>query len=178
MLCDKCKVNQATVHIRQNINGNVREYDLCDKCAAASNILNENNMSFDNLFEGFLNGMGHGGMLYGDGFGGSHSASANICDVCGSSFDDFISGGRLGCPDCYTSFRDRMRSVLKNIQGGTRHTGKGSAEARRLKAQTAPKELTEEERLKNELDLAVKNEEYEKAAKLRDKIRELKGKEG
>ena len=57
MLCDKCKTNQATVHIRQNINGKVREYDLCDKCAAASNILNDVNMSFDNLFEGFLNGM-------------------------------------------------------------------------------------------------------------------------
>ncbi len=175
MLCDKCKTNQATVHIRQNINGKVREYDLCDKCAAASNILNDVNMSFDNLFEGFLNGMGHGGMLYGDGL--YSNKGTDVCSICGSTFDDFVNGGRLGCPECYDTFRDRLRGVLKNIQGGVRHTGKGSPEARRIKAQTAPKELTEEEKLKNELDVAIKNEEYEKAAELRDKIRALKNKE-
>lgn len=174
MLCDKCKVNQATVHIRQSINGNVREYDLCDKCAAASNIFNEANMSFDNMFEGFLNGMGKGGMLYGDGF--YPNKGTDVCNVCGATFEDFVNGGKLGCPDCYDTFRDRLRGVLKNIQAGAKHTGKGSADARRIKAQTAPKELTEEEKLKNELELAVKNEEYEKAAELRDRIKALKGK--
>ncbi len=171
MLCDKCKSNQATVHIRQNINGNVREYDLCDKCAAASDLLNETNLSFDNLFEGFLNGMGQGGMLYGTNKG------TDICSICGATYDDFVNGGKLGCPDCYDTFRNRIKGVLKNIQGSTRHTGKGSDEARRIKTQTAPKELTQEEKLKNDLELAIKNEEYEKAAELRDKIRELKGKE-
>ncbi len=175
MLCDKCKSNQATVHIRQNINGNVREYDLCDKCAAASNLLNDTNMSFDNLFEGFLNGMGQGGMLYGDGL--FTSKGTDVCGACGATFDDFVNGGKLGCPDCYDTFRDRVRGVLKNIQGSVKHTGKGSDEARRIKAKTAPKELTEEEKLKNELDLAIRNEEYERAAEIRDKIRALNGKE-
>lgn len=172
MLCDKCKLNQATVHIRQSINGDVREYDLCDKCAAASDLLNTD-MSFDNLFEGFLNGMEQG-MLYGSPFGGK---STDTCPVCGSVFEDFAGGGRLGCAECYDTFRDRLRGVFKNIQAGARHTGKGSAEARHIKEKVAPKELTEEEKLKNQLDLAIKNEEYEKAAELRDKIRALK-KEG
>ncbi len=175
MLCDKCKTNQATVHIKQNINGKVREYDLCDKCAAASNIFNDANMSFDNLFEGFLNGMGHGGMLYGSS--PYSNKGTDVCSGCGFTFDDFINGGKLGCPQCYDTFRDRLRGVLRNIQGGARHTGKGSAEARRIKAEVAPKELTEEEKLKNELDTAIKNEEYEKAAQLRDQIRALKNKE-
>jgi protein arginine kinase activator len=178
MLCDRCKANQATVHIRQSINGTVREYDLCDKCAAASNMLNESAMSFDNLFEGFLNGMGYGSSGLPYGVGHSHSNTTNVCGTCGSTFEDFVNGGKLGCPECYDTFRDRMRGVLKNIQGSYKHTGKGSDEARRLKAQTAPKELTEEEKLKNELELAIKNEEYEKAAELRDKIKALKEKEG
>jgi protein arginine kinase activator len=133
-------------------------------------------MSFDNLFGGFLNAMGYGGALYGDGY--NHNKGTGVCGVCGATFEDFINGGKLGCPDCYDTFRDRMRGVLKNIQGSVKHTGKGSDEARRLKAQTAPKELTEEEKLKNELELAIKNEEYEKAAELRDKIKALRESEG
>lgn len=177
MLCDRCKTNQATVHIRQNINGDVREYDLCDKCAAASGIdpFSEANMSFDNMFESFLNGMGQGGLLYGTALG---DKSTDVCGTCGATFNDFVNSGKLGCPSCYDTFRGRLRNVLKNIQGSAKHTGKGSDEARRLKAQTAPKELTEEEKLRNELEAAVKAEEYEKAAELRDKIKALKEKEG
>jgi protein arginine kinase activator len=172
MLCDKCKQKQADVFYRQEINGEVHEYHLCEDCAAQSELLS-NNMSFDNLFEGFLNGMGQGGMLYGDGH--LPHKGTDVCGSCGATFADFTNSGRLGCPDCYDTFRNRLRGALKSIQGGaTKHTGKGSAEARRLKAQTAPKELTEEERLKTELDTAIKNEEYEKAAELRDKIRALK----
>lgn len=169
MLCDKCKTNKATVHIRQSINGTVTEYDLCDKCAAESEMINDG-FGFDGLFGGFLNGMGNTESV-------RRKEGSGICPVCGLSFEEFINGGRLGCPDCYTAFGDRLKGVLKNIQGSTLHTGKGSDEARRIKTEEAPKELTEEEKLKNELEQAIKAENYEKAAEIRDEIRALKGKE-
>ena len=33
MLCDKCGKREATVHMMQNINGQVSEINLCSECA-------------------------------------------------------------------------------------------------------------------------------------------------
>jgi len=91
-----------------------------------------------------------------------------VCPKCGMSFEEFQSSGKLGCANCYELFQNRLDPLLKRLHGSTRHHGKvpGTIEKERNKSM-------EIERLREQLDEAIKNEEYEKAAQIRDEIRLL-----
>ena len=54
MLCQRCHKNEATVHIKNNINGNVTEMMLCRDCAEKENITSFFQFPSDNLFSGFF----------------------------------------------------------------------------------------------------------------------------
>jgi protein arginine kinase activator len=76
----------------------------------------------------------------------------------------------LGCGECYKTFGKELESIFKNVQSSSRHNGK------------FPQKAGAEHLMKRELDKlrltlakAVESEEYEEAAKLRDRIRELEG---
>lgn len=90
------------------------------------------------------------------------------CPVCGFSQSDFKKTGRLGCSDCYDAFAEGLFGMLKNMHRGSIHTGKVPAKlaAARRRAQ----ELT---LLQTSLEKAVKEEQFEEAATLRDKILQL-----
>jgi protein arginine kinase activator len=90
------------------------------------------------------------------------------CPVCGHTYSDFRRTGKIGCGECYNVFRAPIAETLKQVQPSTIHTGKlpsKSGEELRLKRRY--------ESLKSELAAAVKNEDYEKAAKLHKQIREI-----
>lgn len=93
------------------------------------------------------------------------------CPKCGLSYEGFQEIGKLGCSECYRSFRDKLVPLLRRIHGNTRHGGKIPSKAGEDMARA--KEL---ERLKRELEEAVRNEEYERAAEIRDRIKLLEGK--
>jgi protein arginine kinase activator len=96
-----------------------------------------------------------------------------VCPNCGLSFRDFRRQGRLGCPHDYVAFEDELLPLLENIHGERQHVGKFPK-----RAPDASKKQYELIRLRNELKVAVDDEEYEAAARLRDQIQELKsGKE-
>ena len=46
---------------------------------------------------------------------------AQLCPNCGFEFDEYYESGRFGCVQCYTSFRDKIRHIVREIHGGTRH---------------------------------------------------------
>jgi protein arginine kinase activator len=91
------------------------------------------------------------------------------CPFCGLSTTDFREIGRLGCPQCYPTFEEYLRGLLRRIHGGTHHVGKvylppdptASDLQKRLAA------------LKKKLERAVEAEDFERAANLRDEIRTL-----
>ncbi len=90
--------------------------------------------------------------------------SQHRCSVCGTSFGDFQKSGRIGCSDCYDAFSEQLLPLLKRLQGSVQHAGKSpSGKSRR-------QELLS---LKKELEQAVRKEEYERAAVIRDKIEEI-----
>lgn len=90
------------------------------------------------------------------------------CDVCGLTYGRFKETGRFGCGNCYKVFGERLNPLFKKVHGNTSHTGKIPNRAGgRIKV------LREIERLKQQLNEAIRNEEYEKAAALRDQIREI-----
>ncbi len=159
MLCEKCKKNSATIYYQQIINGEKKEYHLCDECAVKM----KSGVSFDTMFKGIL-----------DSFinmeNTPYTKHGYLCPTCKMSFDEFKKSGKVGCEDCYTAFKNNLVPVLKNIQGSVYHSGKIPKKAG---AELYVKR--EIENLKSELKRAVEKEEYEQAAKLRDKIKSLEG---
>ena len=90
------------------------------------------------------------------------------CPVCGHTYSDFRRTGKIGCSECYRVFRTPIAETLRQVQPSTVHTGKipsKSGEELKLKRKY--------ETLKQELSTAVKNEDYETAAKLHKQIREI-----
>ena len=90
------------------------------------------------------------------------------CPECGIKFVEFRNTGRLGCPHDYEVFRDELTPLLENIHGETRHCGKTP---RRLpETKQVESELA---KLRADLKQAVTREDYEAAARIRDKIKGL-----
>ena len=94
------------------------------------------------------------------------------CPGCGLAYAEFKAKGRLGCPRCYAAFGPVLIPLLEKVHGAAAHRGKTPERVKGVMA--SRRELQESEA---QLDAAVENEEYEKAAQLRDRIREMKGKE-
>ena len=178
MNCENCGKNYANVKYTQIINGNKREMFLCEECSKALGIENFNlSMDFSGLLGELFAGFEQETIL-------PELLNTNElkCKRCNSTFEDFIHSGRFGCEDCYSTFDGKIDSILRNIQGANKHfgrIGKISKEAENQfgKNEESEKDVSKPEiqKLKQELKMAVKEEKYEEAAILRDKIKELEG---
>ena len=165
MLCQLCGKNQANVHVKQIINNVKTELLLCEECAGnlgLSNIIEDN---FDSEFED----------LFGSFFPSYTTSTYRIgspdkrCSKCGTSFKDISSTGKLGCANCYKTFYDSLLPYIRRIHGDTSHSGKVAACTKKntCNCESKIKEL------QKQLEVAVSNQEFEQAAVLRDKIKEL-----
>jgi protein arginine kinase activator len=90
------------------------------------------------------------------------------CPVCGITFHEFRSQGRLGCPNDYVSFEAQLEPLILNIHGEKEHVGKTPKRAPR-----GSEKRTQLIRLRREMTDAVTDEDYERASKLRDEIRRI-----
>jgi len=167
MLCEVCQKNEANFHIAKVINGVKEEKHVCEQCAKnleGINILSDmnfsSNFSFQNILSGFLDYMNTSTK--------TSLPSQVTCKNCGTTYREFKESGLLGCSDCYNTFNDSIIPILKRVQPSVEHSGKIPVKSG--KGIMAKKEL---EKLKEELQKAIALEEYEKAANLRDKIRDL-----
>ena len=91
-----------------------------------------------------------------------------VCPSCGITYQEFRSEGRLGCPHDYQAFEDELLPLIENIHGDTQHVGKCPK-----RAPDASRRQYELIKLRSELRSAVDDEDYETAARLRDRIGEL-----
>lgn len=172
MLCDRCHKNEATVHLVQIVNGNKKEEHLCQHCAAQEEGLNWNHRAM----------FGRMGSVFGSMFGDSlfrdiwsepgFLRSSDACKSCGTTIDTFRQDGKLGCPDCYSAFRDSLRPFFKNSQEGTSHIGKKPGEPA---GKVSPADDPKMAELKTKLDALVAEEKYEEAAKVRDEMKKIEG---
>ena len=159
MICEKCGINHATTHIKTVVNGVVREYNLCEKCALAYGYTG-------NSLTSVLASM------FGDITTREAFEETKRCSVCGASFSDIAKNGKVGCSECYTVFYDQLLPYLKRVHGSTKHAGKIPNSAPLM---VKPQTETVEE-MRNELSRLVAEENYEQAAVVRDKIKELEAK--
>ena len=176
MICQHCNKNEATTHIKRNINGQREELHLCSDCANELGVMEEFRMpSMNDLFkDSFL------GNFLGAGAAAMNSlAGVERCHTCGSSFHDIVKGGHLGCSDCYEMFGDKLEPSIRRIHGKAKHLGKfvtydeDTADMKADSKSNAANPASELEKLKAQLDTAIKEQRFEDAAILRDKINTL-----
>lgn len=159
MMCENCGKNPATTHLKTVVNGVVHENHLCSYCAANSGYSNIGGLSLTNMLASM--------------FGESISSGKPIskrCECCGASFLDIAQSGRVGCSECYTTFKKELLPSLNRLHGKAIHIGNAPKEEK--KEETVAKKI---QKLKSRLAELVKAEEFEQAAKLRDEIRALEG---
>lgn len=159
MICDSCGENKASLHYTKIINGKIEEKHLCEKCAGQSQ-----DFYFDYPFS--LN------KLFTSLIGNIQDDEEDFyikCETCGLTYKDFRKEGKFGCSQCYEVFKDKLDPLIKGLHGHTIHRGKIPKSAHKkifLKR--------EEDDLKIQLEKAVKEEEFERAAIIRDKLKDLK----
>jgi protein arginine kinase activator len=89
------------------------------------------------------------------------------CPRCGMTFAEFKRLGRVGCAECYVAFHDQLEPVIRRIHGAAQHVGRATRDGRK-----GAHVRMNAERIKGALATAIKNEDYEKAAALRDQLRQ------
>lgn len=162
MLCDECKSRAATVHMTKIIQGKKEEVHLCEECAKAKEAFNfENSLSIHNFLAGLLD-------IHPEQAFQTKYSDVYQCSTCGATYDKFKQLGRLGCSHCYEKYKERLTPLIRKVQGNLHHTGKvpkrtgGIIRLRR-----------EVNQLKQQLREAIQQQAFERAAELRDRIKEI-----
>ncbi len=88
---------------------------------------------------------------------------STVCSVCGTTIEDFRRTGLLGCENCYRVFRDEIFVVVQKTQKDIRHQGK--------KVDVL---LVQQERLKADLERALREQNYTEAERLQEELKALK----
>jgi protein arginine kinase activator len=163
MKCQRCP-KPATFHITDIERGKPKEFHFCDEHArqhlspsTEAGEKAEISSLAEKLSQGTLEAPRE-----------MTSVEKQVCPVCQMSFQEFRNTGRLGCPYDYEVFRDELMPLLENIHEETRHTGKFPRRAPR-----DPVRQTELIQLRNEQKRAIAAEDYETAARIRDKIKSI-----
>lgn len=167
MLCDICGKNEATVHLTEIIDSNMTKLHLCEECARKKGAEMESHFGLSDLLAGLAD------------FEMKVAPKKELkikCPKCGLGYEDFKNTGRLGCGECYNTFEKSLAPLIKRIHGSSLHMGKTALKgAKTPKPTPSPKRKKAEilEELQARLQQAIKMEEFEEAARLRDKIREV-----
>lgn len=185
MKCENCGKNEANVKYTQIINGEKKQMFLCQDCSEKLGIDSNIHLNMPINFSSFLS----------DFFDDVNSITpmpmlekAIKCQKCGLTFDDFMNTGKFGCGNCYEEFESRIDPILKNIQGSNRHIGRigdiiegndiadnNTTNNTKNQNSAIDEKAKHIEDLKAELKLAIKEERYEDAAKIRDEIKKQEG---
>ncbi|MBI1869639.1 MAG: UvrB/UvrC motif-containing protein [Chlamydiae bacterium] len=158
MQCEVCQKKKATVHYTEIVNNQMVKINLCEGCAKGKGIDIYSKFSVSDLLSGLAEieetEIAHG---------------TQECSRCGMTYREFKDIGRFGCPECYVAFQDFLKPLFEAIHKASRHVGKVP---KRWSKHTSQE--TELKTLEDELTKAITREAFEDAARLRDRIKELK----
>lgn len=174
MKCQKCRNDDATIHLTEIIRNVKSEFHLCEKCARLVGI----NSRFSN-FSLSVPDM----LSFLDLDEVRDVADSNICHNCGLTFLDYKKTGKLGCTQCYNYLSAPIEPLIMNYHGSARHVGKvptnyievKSDSKMYLEDNSEKSDAESLEHLVKMLNSAVLDERYEDAAVLRDRIRNISG---
>lgn len=166
MKCDLCE-KSAVVHEVVIRNGKKREVHLCEHHAKEAGVDLPDHQPLNKVLTQFV--MSQSGSDTSSAATRSASRARKTCANCGMTFARFRQTGTLGCSECYDTFETQLGALIERAHcGATHHSGKvprragGNIDRQRLI-----------QRLVKELDEAVAAEQYERAARLRDRLGNL-----
>ena len=157
--CSGCK-KKLTIHLTEIVNGKMSEMHLCDQCPKLQSIQSEKQFGLADLLSGLADF---------EKTVKTEETTGIKCDNCSRTYEDFRKFGRLGCGYCYEAFRTQLSTLLKKIHGNNQHHGKSPLHI----SASSKKKGYELQNLKKKLIEVIEMEDFEKAAILRDEIREM-----
>ncbi|MHA2427114.1 MAG: UvrB/UvrC motif-containing protein [Candidatus Hermodarchaeia archaeon] len=99
---------------------------------------------------------------------------AITCPVCGATFAQLAATMKMGCANCYKTFSTPAKQVVQTLQGSLKHVGKRPKTHEPTHHSQKKVLPTKYLGLKHvQLKWAVDEENYERAAEIRDKINEF-----
>lgn len=165
MMCEECGIRPAKFHLMTITNDERAERNLCPVCMAKYQ-KQLPGIDFSNL-AGILNSIL-------ESCPGAERQKQDetlgdlTCEQCGMTYAEFQKCGMLGCANCYKTFRVPLDALLQRVHGNTQHAGRIPGSVR-----SGVSIRMNIDRLRQRLQKAIADEEYEQAAKLRDSIRAL-----
>jgi protein arginine kinase activator len=162
MQCQICNNKDATIHLTEITDGARSEMHICEQCAAEQGIAVKSHIPINELLSSLL-----ASQPTDDEFSDPNEQQA-VCPTCGFTLEQFRKEGVLGCPHDYDVFSKSLQPLIEKAHcGKITHCGKMPS-----KTSLDTKRQVELLSLRQQLDNAVQNEDYELAAELRDKIAE------
>lgn len=162
MLCEKCKKNEAKINLVKVVNGEKQQIWLCENCAKDISSIPFFNPTgdaagfpFQEVLTGLLSSVENS--IPG-------KVEKTVCHSCGMTKEEFIKTGKAGCANCYSVFRKQINEA------------NGTAKYKGRIPKVGGEELIQRNNLKNlkqKLQELIVKEEYEEAAVVRDKIRDI-----
>jgi protein arginine kinase activator len=155
--CQSCQKAAASVHVTEMKGGKTVELHLCEECAESQGIPPKPSMSMLEIFQQLV-----------EKTGGSARSRDRSCTACKMTFHEFKAKGRFGCAEDYDVFLNRLIPLLERIHGASEHVADPLEQRGTFFAERA-----ELRQLRRDLNRVVHNEEYEEAARIRDRIQSL-----
>jgi len=166
MLCQACKEQSATIHLTEISNGQRIETHLCQQCARQQGLSIKSQIPLNELMNTLLSSQQE---KKAQNQASISTDSEHACPNCGMTLKRFAKDPLLGCSHDYTEFQPELMPLIERSHNGQScHCGKVPTRI----CEHDRKEI-ERNQLRRQLDEAVKNENYEAAAKLRDQIQAL-----
>ena len=160
MRCDNCGKKEAAIHLTTIVSNEMTTHHLCEACAAEKGLEPGAGAASAPLAD-FIAQMGKTVTPV--------TGAAGTCPSCGLTLADFKRTGRLGCDRCWNVFDASLRGLLRKLHGGTQHQGKVYMSADPTEVDRTARVAS----LRRSLQRAVEEEDFERAAALRDQIRRL-----
>ena len=163
MLCEECKVNEASYTISVMVGEEITKRHLCTECMAKMNM----SIASGNI-RGLLSTILSA--ITGSEQTQEPPREEVVCPRCRTTWSQFSKSGHLGCPGCYEAFREQLQPMLQQVHGRVQHAGR-----RPLNTEKAQRVRSLQEELAYQMEQAVALEDFETAATLRDRIKALSG---
>lgn len=160
-ICDVCKKAPATIHLTDIHNNVKKEVHMCEACAEQKGIAFKHQTTIQQFLQTIQKQGGKSAPR--------ERENEPACPDCGMTWSAFRAAGRFGCAKDYEVFRERLAPILDDIQAGERiHVGKHP----RRDGEVAQR-VREVADCRRRLREAVETEDYEEAARIRDRIASL-----
>ncbi len=183
MRCERCE-REATIHEVIIHQGRKQERHLCESCARQAGLSADPHLPIAQLITGFMLGPKTAAKSA-EPVPAATTVARPVarCAGCGTAYSAFKESGLLGCPACYDAFADRLGPLIERAhEGGCHHVGKfprralrdcrslGDRDRVEVLLGTAREREERLESLRKALAKAVRDEDYERAATLRDEL--------